>query len=196
MRIEPLSTLRIFYPHLLVTACLSIGALTAAEPDLRAGESAGAAARPFAGLFAGSEDDQFRKAVAKIDSLEVYEGLPDPRTQPGAFARESAREDIRQVGGSFFYTTPLKIDAKALAELRAAFHPGDPFAGGGGEACGAFHADFLIEWKSDKTIFSALIGLGCQEIQAFGPEINLHRYIPPPVYAQLNRVLGRLGADE
>jgi hypothetical protein len=171
---------------------LALLPLRAADPDARQGESAAAAARPLAGLLGGSATDSFRKAVAAIPELQVFEGLPDPKTEPALFAKESARSDVMRVGDFYFYKQPLPLSKAEIAELRAVFSPGNPFSpGGGDDPCGRFHPDYVLVWKSKDATFSAQIGLGCEEIEAAGPSIRLHRYIPPAIYARLDRVLGK-----
>lgn len=166
--------------------------LRATEPDSRQGASAAAAARPLAGLFGGSETDSFRKAVSAIPGLQVFEGLPNPKTESALFAKENARPDVMRVGDFSFYKQPLELSKTETAELRAVFNPGNPFSpGGGGDSCGKFHADYLLLWKSGESTYYAQIGLGCQEIEAAGPAGRIHRYIPPDLYARLDRVLGR-----
>jgi|GEM_PF-5145146 len=165
--------------------------LHAAEPDARQGESAAAAARPLAGLLGGSPADSFRKAVAAIPELQVFEGLPDPKTQPALFAKEYARGDVMRAGNFNFYKEPLPMSKAEIAELRAVFSPGNPFSAGGGDSCGRFHPDYLLVWKSGESTFYAQIGLGCEEIEASGPSIQIHRYIPPDMYVRLDRVLGK-----
>jgi len=163
-----------------------------AEPDARQGESAAAAARPLAGLLEGSPGDSFRKAVAAIPELQVFEGLPDPKTESALFAKEIARGDVMRVGNFSFYKEPLPLNKVEIAELRAVFSPGNPFsAGGGDDACGRFHPDYLLVWKSGESTFYAQIGLGCEEIEAAGPSFRIHRYIPPDMYVRLDRVLGK-----
>jgi len=173
---------------------LALLPLHAGEPDARQGESA-AAARPLAGLLAGSPADSFRKAVAAIPELQVFEGLPDPKTQPALFAKENARGDVMRVGNFSFYKEPLPMSKAEIAELRAVFNPGNPFSAGGGDACGRFHPDYLLVWKSGESAFYAQIGLGCEEIEASGPSIRIHRYIPPEMYVRLDRVLGKHSAN-
>jgi len=166
--------------------------LQAAEPDARHGESAAAVARPLAGLFGGSEVDSFRKAVSTIPELQVFEGLPDPKTESALFAKGVARDDVMRIGDFSFYKQPVPLSKEEIEELRAVFNPGNPFsAGGGGEACGKFHPDYVLMWKSGEATIYAQIGLGCQEIEAVGPSIRIHRYIPPDIYARLNRMLGK-----
>jgi len=179
-------------PGLLLLAATAFS--TAQEPDVRQGESAAAAARPLAALFGGSsEADSFRKTVSTIPDLQVFEGLPDPTTEPALFARESTRPDVMRIGNFSFYKDPLPMGEADMAALRAVFNPGNPFAPGGGEdPCGRFHPDYLLVWKSKEATCYAQIGLGCQEIHAVGPAGQLHRYIPPPIYAQLDRVLGKM----
>ena len=166
--------------------------LRAAEPDSRQGASAAAAARPLAAVFGGSEADSFRKTVSAIPEMQVFEGLPNPKTEPALFAKENARPDVMRVGDFSFYKQPLEMSKIEISELRAVFDPGNPFSpGGGGDSCGKFHADYLLLWKSGDSTYSAQIGLGCQEIEAAGPSVRIHRYIPPDIYARLDRVLGR-----
>jgi hypothetical protein len=144
------------------------------------------------GLLGGSETDSFRKAVSAIPELQVFEGLPDPKAESDLFAKESARSDVMRIGDSRFYSKPLPLSQAEIAELRSAFDSGNPFSpAGGGDPCGRFHPDYLLVWKSGESTFSAQIGLGCQEIEAAGPAIRIHRYIPPATYALLNRVLGK-----
>ena len=171
---------------------LALLPLQAAGPDARQGESAAAGARPLAGVFGGSETDSFRKAVSAISGLQVFEGLPDPKTEAALFAKESARSDVMSVGGGKFYKQPLELGKAEIAELRAVFNPGNPFSpGGGDDPCGRFHADYLLLWKSGESTYYAQIGLGCEEIEAAGPSFRIHRYIPPDIYARLDRVLGK-----
>ncbi len=180
-----------FVPGLLLLA--TAGFSPAQEPDVRQGESTAAAARPLAALFGGSEVDSFRETVSTIPDLQVFEGLPDQATEPALFAKEIARPDVMRVGNFSFYKDPLPVGEADMAELRAIFHPGNPFApGGGDDPCGRFHPDFLLVWKSKDVTCYAQIGLGCQEIHAVGPSGRLHRYIPPPIYARLDRVLGKM----
>lgn len=176
--------------------CMAPAFLQAGEPDARQGESAAAAARLFSGIFGGSETDSFRKAVSAIPDLQVFEGLPDPKTEPALFAREIAREDVMRVGEFSFYKQPLPMSDAEIAELRAVFNPGNPFSPGGGQdPCGRFHPDYVLVWKSSASIFHAQIGLGCQEIEAVGQSGRIHRYIPPDIYARLNRVLGKYSVN-
>ncbi|MCX6968840.1 MAG: hypothetical protein NTV93_01630 [Verrucomicrobia bacterium] len=171
---------------------LALLPLQAAEPDARQGESAAAAARPLSGIFGGSETDSFRKAVSSIPDLQVFEGLPDPKTESSLFAREITRGDVVSIGDFHFYKKPLAMSDADIAELRAVFSPGNPFSPGGGQdPCGRFHPDYVLVWKSGDSGYSAQIGLGCQEIEAAGPSLRIHRYIPPDIYARLNRVLGK-----
>jgi hypothetical protein len=166
--------------------------LRAGEPDARQGESAAAAARPLSGIFGGSETDSFRKAVSAIPDLQVFEGLPDPKTESALFAREGARSDVMNIGDFKFYKEPVPMSDAEIAELRAVFHPGNPFSPGGSQdPCGSFHPDYVLVWKSGESTFHALIGLGCQEIEAVGQSARIHRYIPPDIYARLNRALGK-----
>lgn len=177
-----------------IRACLFLAVLplVAAEPDSRQGASAAAAARPLAAVFGGSDADTFRKAVSAIPELKVFEGLPNPKTEPVLFAKESARPDVMRVGDFSFYKQPLELSKTEIGELRKAFDPGNPFSpGGGGDSCGKFHADYLLLWKSGESTYSAQIGLGCEEIEAAGPSFRIHRYIPPDIYVRLDRVLGR-----
>lgn len=168
----------------------------AGEADSRAGESAAASVRPLAGFFGGSDADSFRKSVSAIVDLQVFEGLPDPKTESVLFAKENMREDVMRFGGGSFYKKPLELDETGLAELRAIFNPGNPFSPGGGQdPCGRFHPDFLVVWKEKESTFFALIGLGCQEIEAVGPSYRLHHYISPDIYARLNRLLGKHSAN-
>lgn len=170
--------------------------LQAGEPDTRQGESAAAAARPLSGIFGGSETDAFRKAVSAIPDLQVFEGLPDPKTEPALFARESARSDVMNIGNFKFYKQPLPMGEAEIAELRAVFNPGNPFSPGGGQdPCGRFHPDYVLVWKSGESSFHAQIGLGCQEIEAGGPSVRIHRYIPPEIYARLDRALGKYSVN-
>lgn len=175
-----------------IVFCLSLLPLRSAEPDVREGESAAASARPLAALFGSSDVDVFRKAVSAISDLQVFEGLPDPQTESVLFAREAQRGDVMKIGEFHFYKDPLPIGEEERSELRAVFHPGNPFSPGGGQdPCGRFHPDYLLVWKSGEATFSALVGLGCQEIEALGPKLRIHRYIPPESYARLNKILGK-----
>ena len=174
---------------LLLMSCF---ALSAAEPDSRMGESAAAAARPFSSVFGSSEPDLFRKAVSAIPEVEVFEGLPDPKTESELFAKESTRSDVMRVGNFHFYKQPLPLSKSEIAELRAVFNPGNPFSSGGGDdPCGRVHPDYLLMWKSGESTFYAQIGLGCEEIEAGGPSLRIHSYIPPESYGRLDRVLGK-----
>lgn len=173
--------------------CLALLTLQAADPDVREGESAAAAARPLAALFGASDVDVFRKAVSGISGLQIFEGLPDPQTESALFTRESLRSDVIEFGDFHFYKDPLPIGEEERLELRAIFHPGNPFSPGGGQdPCGRFHPDYLLVWTSGEDTYSALVGLGCQEIEARGPKLHIHRYIPPESYGRLNRILGKL----
>lgn len=171
---------------------LTLSSIHANEPDSRQGESAAAAARPLAALFGGSETDAFRKAVSEIPELQVFEGLPDPKVESSLFAKEITRGDLIRAGEFSFYDKPLPLTSEEIAELRTIFNPGNPFSPGGGQdPCGRFHPDYLLVWKAGGKTYSAQIGLGCQEIEALGPGAKIHRYIPPDLYARLNRILGK-----
>ena len=175
---------------------LALLPLQAGEPDARQGESAAAAARPLAGVFGGSETDSFRKAVSAIPDLQVFEGLPDPKTESALFAKESVRSDVMSVGNFKFYKQPLPMSDAEIAELRAVFSPGNPFSPGGGQdPCGRFHPDYVLVWRSGDSSFYAQIGLGCQEIDAVGGSVRIHSYIPTDIYARLNRVLGKYSVN-
>lgn len=162
----------------------------AADPDVRTGESAAAGARPLANLFQNSPSDDFRKAVAQLPELRVYEGLPDQKTEKSLYEKEKLRGDVTSFGEWNFYEKPLNLTESETASLRELFQPGNPFSpGGGGDACGKFHPDYALVWKSGEYV--ALIGLGCQEIHAIGPSMVIHRYIPPEIYAKFERILGK-----
>ncbi|MEI6280003.1 MAG: hypothetical protein WCQ16_11580 [Verrucomicrobiae bacterium] len=170
--------------------------LSGAEPDLRTGESAASSARPLGTLFQESAPEVFRKTVARIGELLVFEGLPDPRSEPDLHRREKLRADVISLGGSDFYGRPLALTESELAGLRQLFHPGNPFSPGGGEdPCGKFHPDYVLVWKDKDADYIAQIGLGCQEIHAAGPSLDIHRYIPPDIYARLEKILGKYSVN-
>ncbi len=173
----------------LLLLCLLASLASAAEPDVRDGSAAAAGARPLANLFQSAPSDEFRKAVAQLPDLRVYEGLPDPKTEKALYEKEKLRGDVTSLGGWEFYEKPVNLTASEAASLRELFQPGNPFSPGGGDACGKFHPDYALVWKSGE--YLALVGLGCQEIHAIGPSITLHRYIPPDIYAKFERILGK-----
>lgn len=174
--------------------CLLASLASAADPDVRTGESAAAVARPLANLFQNSPSDDFRKAVAQLPDLLVYEGLPNPKTEKSLYEKERLRGDVISLEGWNFYSKPLNLTEHEITALRELFQPGNPFSpGGGGDACGKFHPDYALVWKSGG--YLALIGLGCQEIRAVGPSIVVHRYIPPDIYAKFERILGKYSVN-
>lgn len=179
-----------------VLALTGAALLMADGTDARPGESAAAAVRPLAGLLGGSDVDSFRKSVSAISDLQVFEGLPDPKTESVLFAKENARPDVTRYLGFSFYAKPIGLTPAELGELREVFNPGNPFSPGGGQdPCGRFHPDYLLVWKGKADAFYAMIGLGCQEIEAVSPSYRIHHYIPPDAYARLNRLLGRQTAN-
>lgn len=178
----------------LCAALLAAGmvSLAAEEADVRTGEAAAAGARPWTALFQGSPVERFLKLIRSTPGFEVYEGLPDPIAEPDLFQTENARTDLRREGKFAFYPKPLALSAEDSAALDKLFQGENPFSPGGDEpACGKFHPDYMIVWKSDPGPCLLEIGLGCQEIRGTGPNLFLHRYIPPPVYGALNRILGK-----
>lgn len=178
-------------PASLLFALLACHFGIAQDADPRRGEDAAAAARPFVGLFGTSDSDAFRKAVSGLSDFRVYEGLPDPRADPRRFETEARRPDLLKLGKGLFYPTAVPITASESQQLQKIFNPGNPFSpGGGGDPCGTFHPDYALVWGSGANQYSALIGLGCQEIHAIGPSLEIHRYIPPPAYAEFDRLLG------
>jgi len=169
--------------------------LGGAEPDLRNGEAAASSARPWRSLFQEPPTEAFRKAVARIGELQVFEGLPDPRTQPDLHRREKLRGDVIALGGAGFYSSPLALPDSEIAALRQLFDPGNPFSPGGGNFCGKFHPDYVLVWKDGEAVYLAQIGLGCQEIHATGPSLDIHHYIPPDTYGRLQKILGKYSVN-
>jgi len=173
--------------------CLLASLACAAEPDVRTGESAAAVARPLANLFQNSPSDDFRNAVAQLPDLLVYEGLPDPKAGRELLEKDKLRGNVISLGGWDFYSKPLDLTESETVSLRELFQPGNPFSSGG-DACGKFHPDYALVWKSGE--YLALIGLGCQEIHAISPSAVIHRYIPPDIYAKFERILGKYSISQ
>ena len=106
---------------------------------------------------------EFRAAIAKAPSIQLYEGLPHQLFEGDLFVQESSREDVIKIGGYPFYTPSLLLeDSSILRQLI-----GDPknietFSGE--KLCGGFHPDYCVSWQLDGKVFQVLICFNCQEI--------------------------------
>ncbi|MFZ4599225.1 MAG: hypothetical protein ACOYNN_11320 [Terrimicrobiaceae bacterium] len=173
----------------LLSPLLSFGQVNV---DGRQGASAAAGARSLSGLFGKSPCERFRQAIAKAQAVQIFEGLPDPSSDPAAFALERKRTDLLIVGTSGFYASPLAIEPADKAVIEAMFREGRAFSPGGDDSvCGKFHPSFLLLWKIDGVTWSAKLGMGCQEVLAEGPGLAMNRYILPSSYSQLDKILGK-----
>jgi len=160
--------------------------------DVREGTSTAAAARPLAGLFGKSPAERFREGISKSQGVEIFEGLPDPSSDPAAFLSERKRTDLLIFEKSAFYSKPIALEPTERAAIEAMFREGRAFTPGGDDSsCGKFHPSFLLLWKSGNVTWSAKLGMGCQEVLAQGPGVLLNRYIPPSSYSLLDKILAK-----
>jgi hypothetical protein len=181
-------------PRIALTLALFVSAtcLGQTNVDVREGTSTAAAARPLAGLFGKSPAERFREGISKSQRMEIFEGLPDPSSDPAAFLSERKRTDLLIFEKSAFYPKPMTLDPAERATIEAMFREGRAFSPGGDDsACGKFHPSFLLLWKSGNATWSAKLSMGCQEVLAQGPGVLMNRYIPPTSYSQLDKILAK-----
>lgn len=109
-------------------------------------------------------------ALAKADSLTVFEGLPHPFEQK-ARAVEIKRVPTLEIGDQLVYARALDISAEDRRKLVEIFRTRRPFVPPpiGGlpiKFCGGFHADYAIRWERDgATLVCSLLCFSCNELR-------------------------------
>ena len=114
-------------------------------------------------------------AIAKAESVTLYEGLPHQVHEADLLKSELAAQKTVSRHGFPFYaaTLPLKEkDAKALLALAADDKAYQPWAGA--KMCGGFHPDYLVEFRVGKDVYRMQVCFGCQEVKLFGPKRELY----------------------
>lgn len=129
--------------------------------------------------------------LQRADTLIVYEGLPHPMFESGAFREERAYKKVFEVGAQYFYVKPLAVsddDRKALPELFQAIDVFAPFRGE--KLCGGFHADYLLEWRQkDERLVQVLVCFSCHEALVIDASGSLRSDLTEKGYTGLRGLL-------
>ena len=125
----------------------------------------------------GKELDQFKAttaALAKVNSFQLYQGLPHPMWEAELFAKEKASAKQVELHAFPFYDKPFELtgpDSEALRKLVTAPDTYRTYAGL--KRCGGFHPDYAMVWKDGDAAYEVLVCFGCKEAKLYGPKTEL-----------------------
>jgi hypothetical protein len=117
--------------------------------------------------------------------VALYEGLPSDFWEPHEREKELKSKKTIDVLGHAFYESKLSLneDAEQLTKiLSSSFQVYQPQ-----KRCSGFHADYCLEWQSDKTTIQAIVSLECGEIILIDDQMNLKCDLTPEAAEKLNR---------
>lgn len=133
--------------------------------------------------------------IANADQIVLYEGLPHPLEEKGAFTQEKAKKTVALHGFDFYEKpiAPQEADAKKLMALFTT--PGTFPEFSGPKKCGGFHPDWAVEWKVGDDTYRALLCFGCHEAKIFGLQEDVYTDIGVEAYRQLKDLLNAYRAN-
>jgi hypothetical protein len=125
----------------------------------------------------------FVQTAPKADHVEVRPGVPRGEPAPDAVVR---------LHGEIFYDRFLDLgdaDKKAIAAIVA--DDATYAAHVEGKKCGGFHADYVVQWKSDGAPYQVLFCFGCHETLSLGDGEERVNDLSDAGYAKLAPIFDR-----
>ena len=114
-------------------------------------------------------------AIAKADTLVLYEGLPHEGNEKASYEAEKRDEPTVEFYGFLFYRDPIEVSDADADRLKLVFGKEQSFQPWSGhKKCGGFHPDYLAEWRVGDATYRVLICLGCNEVKVYGPDRFAH----------------------
>lgn len=133
----------------------------------------------------------YLQAVARAETLTLYEGLPHPREEK-LMAEEIKKSSTVVLSGFHFYAqrrSPREADVRPFRQLSSDYRSFEPY--GGPKFCGGYHPDWCLEWQlgDDGEVYQLFICLGCHEAHFVGPRGELRVDIQSPAYERFRDLL-------
>ena len=134
-------------------------------------------------------------AIARTDTLTVFEGLPHQTFEPKERVAEIARVPTFEIGDQSFYLRTLEISATDRQKLVEIFVPQrmvvpPPVAGLPMKFCGGFHADYAFRWeKEGEPRLYTLICFGCHEMRIVKESTSVTANMTKEGYEALREIL-------
>ena len=129
-------------------------------------------------------------AIRSADRVIIHEGLPHDRWEKKQFESELATKSTTTRRAFPFYREtlpPSEADQKALRELICADGAFEVYHGA--KACGGFHPDYCLEFKTSGDSIEMLICFGCSEARIFGPRQETYCDIEQSAKEKLKKLL-------
>jgi hypothetical protein len=124
--------------------------------------------------------------IRKSGEVVLYEGLPSEFWEPEVLERELNRKKTIRLHGYPFYDGRIALRGADAEQFTALFSAKGSFKRYRGEkACGGYHPDYCVEWKTADAPTRALICLECGEVKLIGPRSELHCDLIPEAWKQL-----------
>ncbi len=136
-----------------------------------------------------------RVRAGKSD-VTLLEGLPHQLVEHSAFLNERKTRRTTEIGGYFFYQSPLPLTPPEVDSLRAICL--DPQTYGpysGPKRCGGFHPDYALRWGRGRAAVYTLVCFGCHETQTLDGQRCLIADLPEPAFRQLQGILAKFHAQ-
>lgn len=136
---------------------------------------------------------KFRLAAASHADKQLFEGLPHSYWETDSFENERKTKPVRQQDREYFYAEPLTLtltplDESLIFELLSRTATFRKIIGL--KACGGYHADWLLEWRTTPDQVHRLqICLGCGEANIKGIDYAIHTDISHEAKIRLEKLL-------
>ena len=128
--------------------------------------------------------------ISKSNSFTLYEGLPSDFDFPDEYEFEKNNRKTVEFQKNLFYVTPITVRPPDIENLKQIFADKSTFVPyGGPKACGGFHADFDLEWKTPSGPIHTLICFTCHEMASELKGKKVLCDISNTGYAKLRKVL-------
>ena len=140
---------------------------------------------------------RFASLVESIRAREapdviLLEGLPHQLVEHSAFLGERKAHKTTEVGGYFFYQSPLPLTLEEAAGLRATCLDQQTYAPySGPKRCGGFHPDYALRWGHGRAAVYTLVCFGCHETQTLDSKRCLISDLPEPAFRRLEATLAK-----
>lgn len=136
---------------------------------------------------------RLRDAIPQATTTVLYEGLPHQGWQAGLFESERAARPHVEFHGHLFYSETIVPSPQDSAQLALIVRDATTLEEWRGmKLCGAYHPDWLIEWKlSDGSTYQLHFCFGCHEVKIYGPGWKLYCDVTQDSYSKLRAILER-----
>jgi hypothetical protein len=130
--------------------------------------------------------------IRQFEVVVLYEGLPSEFWEPQIREQEASRTTTTRLHGYTFYDDRLALSDSDVGQFAALFSAERSFMRyRGSKACGDYHPDYCLEWKTGDATTRALVCLECGEVKIFSPQSELHCDLSPDSRERLAQLLSR-----